>query len=151
MPKARSSDRSLGLAHPLSESYTNTSSSVSRCRLHSAPQTSTSCREKHDLPLQEDKGLKEEREREREKRAVRIGLGKGRRNSSARREGRLSLSRYLNLRLPRGRAQKCKAIVSWLDPMAIGSGNGNVSKYMRQKRSGPALPSILPEARVTPR
>ena len=30
--------------------------------------------------------------------------------------------------------------------MAIGSGNGNVSKYMRQKRSGPALPSILPRS-----
>lgn len=35
MPKARSSDRSLGLAHPLSKSYTNTSPFSSRCRLHS--------------------------------------------------------------------------------------------------------------------
>lgn len=63
MPKARSSDRSLGLALPLSESYTNTSDYVlrfARCRLHSGvTDFNVARREARLAPLEEDKGIRE--------------------------------------------------------------------------------------------
>lgn len=50
-------------------------------------------------------------------------------------------TRYLNLRLPRGRAQKCKAIVSRPRPVSSSAGSllylpekGNVSRYTRKHR-----------------
>lgn len=111
MPKARSSDRSLA---SLSRLCPPTSYPSHGCRLHSGLQTSALLpREEHHRTTKRSTNS-QEREQASEGGWKPEGVGRQRGATV----GGGYPTRYLNLRLPRGRAQKCKAIVSRPRPVS---------------------------------
>lgn len=116
MPKARSSDRSLASPVPAPVPPTSFTLLLRGCRLHSGLETSASpLREEHQPP-REVRTAKSASKRASEQGWMEVREGVGRQRGAT--VGGGYPTRYLNLRLPRGRAQKCKAIVSRPRPVS---------------------------------